>query len=380
MSKPVRHGKKWRVRWTDHNGKRHSEVYDTRADALFKLNEHRHHVGEVERNLRLPDPPKKTFDDVTDHWVKVRAAGKRSLACDESNIRAHLRPAFGGMLIARIGTEEIDRLKASKAHLHPNTLHHILTLLISLLRMALDLNWLRVMPKVKKPKIKLFSKDFHYLATKEDVARFLRSAKEEGELEFVLYATALYTGMRQGELASLCWSSVDFETRLILVATSWGGPTKNGEARHVPILDVLLPVLREWRLKCPGKYVFPNRDGGMFVKCARIFQETFHSILDRAGFPDVQRHGKLRSYIRFHDLRHTFASHWMMNGGDLFRLQAILGHASPQMTMRYAHLAPAAFSADWGRLGTHPLAPTGELLALPVAQAAASRDGGLASP
>ena len=183
MSKLVRHGTKWRVRWTDHNGKRQSEVYASRADALFKLNEHKHHVGEVQRNLRLPDPPKKTFDEVADHWLTVQAVGKRSLACDKSIIRAHLRPAFGGMLISRIGTEEIQRLKASKVHLHPVTLHHILTLLISLLRMALDLNWLRVLPKVKKPKLKLFSKDFHYLGMKEDVARFLRSAKEEGALD-----------------------------------------------------------------------------------------------------------------------------------------------------------------------------------------------------
>ena len=41
----------------------------------------------------------------------------------------------------------------------------------------------------------------------------------------------------------------------------------------------------------------------------------------------------------------------MMNGGDFFKLQAILGHASPQMTMRYAHLAPAAFAEDYGRFG-----------------------------
>ena len=63
-----------------------------------------HHVGEVQRNLRLPDPPKKTFDEVADYWLTVRAAGKRSLSCDKSIIRAHLRPAFGGVLITRIGT------------------------------------------------------------------------------------------------------------------------------------------------------------------------------------------------------------------------------------------------------------------------------------
>jgi len=364
VSKPIRHGKNWRIRWIDENGKRKSEVYSKKEDAVFKLREHEHHAEQVRRRLRSPDPQDVLFDDIADYWLSVRAVAKRSKACDESILRAHLRPAFSGKRLAAIGVKEIDAFKASKAHLHPNTLHHILTLFISLLRVAVELNWLRVMPVVKKPRIKLFSKDFYYLKTDEEIARLLRAAREEGEMEFALYTTAVTTGIRQGELAALLWANVDFETRLITVQASWNGPTKNGEARHVPILDALLPVLREWRLKCPGKYVFPNTEGGMYVKCARIFQESLHSILDRAGFPRVQRHGKLRRYIRFHDLRHSFASHWMMKGGDLFRLQAILGHASPQMTMRYAHLAPAAFAADWGRLGKPVTVAPGEVLTL----------------
>jgi len=55
--------------------------------------------------------------------------------------------------------------------------------------------------------------------------------------------------------------------------------------------------------------------------------------------------------ITFHALRHTFASHWMLKGGDIYRLQRILGHASIAMTQRYAHLAPAAFDQDHGRFG-----------------------------
>jgi integrase len=364
----------WRIRWIDENGTRRSEVYSKKDDAVFKLREHEHHVEQIRRRLRSPDPVDVRFDDVDDYWLKVRAANKRSRACDESILRAHLRPAFSGKRLAEIGVKEIDVFKASKGHLHLNTLHHILTLLISLLRVAVELNWLRVMPVVKKPRIKLFSKDFHYLRTEEEISRFLRSAKDEGEEEFALYSTAVYTGLRQGELAALLWANVDFATRLITVQASWDGPTKNGEARHVPILDVLLPVLREWRLRCPGKYVFPNSEGGMYARCARIFQESLQSILDRAELPRVQRHGKLRRYIRFHDLRHTFASHWMMKGGDLFRLQAILGHASPQMTMRYAHLAPAAFAADWGRLGK--AAPGTEATVLPLNPESGSvRDG-----
>lgn len=65
-------------------------------------------------------------------------------------------------------------------------------------------------------------------------------------------------------------------------------------------------------------------------------------------------------YITFHDLRHTFASYWVRQAGDLFRLQKILGHKSVTMTMRYAHLAPDAFASDYGRLGaTAPSAAGG---------------------
>jgi integrase len=92
--------------------------------------------------------------------------------------------------------------------------------------------------------------------------------------------------------------------------------------------------------------------GTMFQPSARVFQEVLHRVLDAAKFPKVQRNGKERPYMRFHDLRHTFASHWVARGGDLFKLQKILGHQSVQMTMRYAHLAPDAFNDDYGRLGT----------------------------
>jgi len=58
--------------------------------------------------------------------------------------------------------------------------------------------------------------------------------------------------------------------------------------------------------------------------------------------------------IRFHDLRHTFASHWVLKGGDIFKLQKILGHADQQMVQRYAHLAPEAYEKDRGIFGTKP--------------------------
>ncbi len=100
----------------------------------------------------------------------------------------------------------------------------------------------------------------------------------------------------------------------------------------------------------------------MFDRSARVFQETLHRVLKRAGFPMIEREGMERRYIRFHDLRHTFASHWVMKGGDLFKLQKILGHKTVQMTMRYAHLAPHAFSEDFQRFGHSSLLSEGRVL------------------
>ena len=194
-------------------------------------------------------------------------------------------------------------------------------------------------PRIRKPRIPLFSNDFNYLRTEEELNRFLDAALQEGEMVFTLYAAAIYTGMREGELAGLHWDDVDFEKRLITVQRSFLGPTKANDVRYVPILDPLLHILKMWRLRMPGQLVFQNRDGGMQQRSARIFQEVLKRVLKRANFPQVKRNGKYRGYVVFHDLRHTFSSHWVMNEGDIFKLQKILGHKSLAMTMRYAHLA-----------------------------------------
>ena len=70
--------------------------------------------------------------------------------------------------------------------------------------------------------------------------------------------------------------------------------------------------------------------------------------------------------MRFHDLRHTFASQWVLKGGDLFKLQKILGHQSVQMTMRYAHLAPDAFREDYQRLNGASVGATPRMKSGPI--------------
>lgn len=365
MARPVKQLGKWRIRWMDADGRRCSEVYDEHADATFKLREHQLEGEQVRRGLRAAQPPDKTFNELCDYWIDKRAIRKRSRKDDESIIRRHLRPTFGPLKLREIGVARVDDFVLARAQLDKKTIANHLTLLISMMNVAVDLGWLAKGPKIKKPRVPLFTRDFHYLRTDDEVRRFLDAAFGEGEVVGALYSAAVYTGMREGELAGLRWEDVDLERRLITVQRSFDGPTKAEDVRYVPILDPLLPVLRAWRLRCPGAVVFPNRDGGMHQSAARIFQEVLHRVLDAAGLKPVERsNGKKRPYVTFHGLRHSFASHWVMCGGDLFKLQEILGHKSVQMTQRYAHLAPEAFAGDYGRLGKRAPTETAEVIAL----------------
>jgi integrase len=351
MTRPIKHYDKWRIRLVDAQGKRRSETFDTFAAAQRRLNELLVEKDEICAGRRAPIDHDKTFDELCDYWMQRRAPKKRSAKDDESIIRAHLRPFFGSSLLRMIGTERIDAYATEKGHLSQKTVANHLTLLKTMMNLAVDLGWLGRTPKVHKPRIPLFSADYQYLRTHEEIDRFLGAARHEGVLAHALYTVAVYTGLRAGELGGLHWADVDLDRRLLTVQRSFDGPTKAGDVRYVPILDPLLPVLREWRLAHPGQHVFTNRDGRPLQPSGRIYQEVFHRVLNRAGFPPIKVGGKELPYITFHDLRHTFASQWVANGGDIFKLQKILGHKSIQMTMRYAHLAPHAFVADYARLG-----------------------------
>jgi integrase len=352
VARPVRFRDKWRIRWVDESGHRQSDVYPTHREAEHQLRVKQTQVEERRRGLRPAEVPNKSFEELADYWVANRVPQKRSGHHDESIIRCHLRPTFGALKLRSLGVEEVDKLVVARQHLDPKTLANVLTLLGSMLAVAVDLHWLERAPKIRKPRVRLFSADFSYLRTDDEIQRVLRAARDQGEDVFALYATAIGTGMRAGELAALLWADVDFERRLICVQRSFDGPTKADDVRYVPILDALLAVLRQWRLACPGRLVFPNRDGAMLQRSARVFQEVLHRVLLAAGLPTIERKGKVRRYIVFHDLRHTFASQWVVHGGDLFKLQKILGHKTVQMTMRYAHLQPAAFASDYARLGS----------------------------
>lgn len=276
MSKPTKHYGRWRIRWTDETGKRRSEVHEDFKEASHALRQHEIEAEERRRGNRPSPPTPRSFADAAAYWEHHRAPQKRSHK-DDLSILKQLRSAFGPLSLATAPEwlPAIDRYVATQAgRLSPKTIANHLTLLGTILRLAVELEWMPKMPRIRKPKVRLISRDFSYLRSEDEIRRVLIAAEREGEAVAALYTTAVYTGMRAGELAGLHWADVDLEARLITVQRSFDGPTKADDVRYVPVLDPLLPVLRAWRLRHPGRLVFTNRDGAMLAPSGRVFQSS----------------------------------------------------------------------------------------------------------
>lgn len=310
--RPEKFRDKWRVRWLDHEGVRRAAFFDSFADAERKLRARKTEADDIKRGLRRATPADRTFSELADRWLETRANEKRSKAEDESIIRKHLRPALGALALRAIFGEHVERYKNERDSLSPKTVANHLTLLGTMLRLAVELGWLASAPIIRKPSVDPDDDtDQPWLRTEGEIVAVLEAARAEiepddpcSEIPVVLYSAAQFTGMRAGEIAGLRWSDVDLERRTIHVRRSYDGKTKTrASRRHVPIVDALLPTFRAWRLRCSiteGDFVFPNRAGRMHDESARVFQEVLHRVLDRAGFerPTAGRNKHVRSGTR----------------------------------------------------------------------------------
>ena len=181
-------------------------------------------------------------------------------------------------------------------------------------------------PRVKQ--LRVAHGDFQFL-TFEETPRFLKAAAPEWK---AFVTIALKTGLRVGELLALRWEDLDLVAgRLVVRRTLWRdqeGTPKGGRTREVPLSDEAIAVLRTHR-HLKGPYVFCEADGARLTH-GRV-KDVVPWTCSKAG---------LAKRLTTHDLRHTFASHLVMRGVALKAVQELLGHATIDMTMRYAHLSP----------------------------------------
>ncbi len=146
--------------------------------------------------------------------------------------------------------------------------------------------------------------------------------------------------MGQSEQLKLKWENVGFTAGTITVPKS-----KHGKARHVPMNDTVRALLRDLPSRLKSAYAFPSATGETPLDGRNLMNRVFLPALSDA---------KIKG-LRWHDLRHTFASRLVMAGVDLRTVQDLLGHKTIAMTERYSHLSPAHRLDAVQRLNQKPI-------------------------
>jgi len=280
------------------------------------------------------------FKDFAAKWLSdyAKISVKRSTYISyKSIVRLHLNPRFGKMFLHRISTSDIQKFvseKITKEKQSPKSVVNILVPFKEMFKHAVIWGYLKRDPSlyVKRPRVEQEEMDF---LNPEEIQLFLQNVNP---VYYVLFLTAVMTGMRRGELLALQWGDVDWNSNQISVRRSifrgeFLKPKTKNSIRRIVMSPVLRQVLEQHRLHGRNSdmdLIFSN-ENGLALDPENMIKREFHPALDRAG---------LRR-IRFHDLRHTYASLLISQGENIKFVQSQLGHASAKTTLdRYGHLMP----------------------------------------
>lgn len=311
---------RWYVEFS-HGGKRIRRL----ARGAETKTEAKAFLREIERQIDRGDyiPKKKKeilFELWADKFFEWSKLNKRSWKRDKIFMR-HLKSFFKGKLLQGISPMLIeDYKKKRKADVSGATVNRELSCLKHMLNKAIDEGILMKNP-VKK--VRFFHEDntIERILLPDEKERLI--SKSEGYIKAVIII-ALNTGMRRGEILNLDWSQIDFTNRYIKVEK-----TKSGKARTIPTNSLVLNTLRQLEQKKDHyEYIFWNSKSN---KPTQDVRKVFKKSCEAAGIKD----------LRFHDLRHNFASSLVENGVDIVTVSELLGHSNINLTAkRYSHPSP----------------------------------------
>lgn len=315
-----------------------------------KLNEAR---GDAARGLVFEDED-LTVGKYLDRWLadSVRDSVRTSTHERYGQIvRLHIKPVIGRVKLKSLTPAHVQGLYRDRldAGLSPATVGKTHVVLHKALKQAVRWNMIprNVTEAVTPPRP---APDEIRPLDAAQVAALLSAAS--GDRLEALYAVAVTTGGRQGELLALKWEDVDLEGKTLRIrrtltrskgTMSLGQPKTAKSRRTVPLTSRAVAALRSHRarqarekLKAGGFYedqglVFANEVGGI-TNPSNLRQRSFRTLLARAGLPAT---------TRFHDLRHTCATLLLSRGQHPKLVQELLGHASISITLdTYSHVLP----------------------------------------
>jgi len=352
----------WYVRYRDLDGRRKQRASHQPTKALARrfLLEVEGRVARGTVGIPEPTPDAPTVEALCARWLGEYRNPKIK---DLGRYRAHsaiglrrLLPYLGKVRLSALGPRELERARDLLAGAYPaaNTQRASFRPLSAALTWAVREGLIAQNP-VRGLPLPPRVQSLEYLSA-SDAARLLQVAHARAQAgrgalglqawsHFVAVALALHTGLRRGEIMGLRWSAIDLPAQQLTVAHSFGTLPKGGQPRHLRVPGALIPLLFQWRSRCPSTpegVLCPARYCGDWrMSCGRS-DHGLKALLRAAGCPPLRR--------GWHSLRHTFASMFIRSGGNLCALQKILGHYDVKMTLTYAHLAPDFLAQDMERI------------------------------
>lgn len=251
-------------------------------------------------------------------------------------LKNHIKPFFQEMKMFDVTPRIIEKfieVKQNINHLSNKTIKNILTMIKTVFNEAMKEGKIYKNPVYTHKKLQIQEHDMLFL-DKEEIKKVLSTAETHFPNFYPILLTAITTGLRQGEILALQWKDIDFEKKAITVNKTLyrnkiQAPKTKHSYRQVNMPDILCDILIKFR-KNDEDIVFPNQKGN-YTDPNNMVKRYFKPCLKLA---DVKE-------IRFHDLRHTFASLIIAKGADPKYIQCQMGHYSCQMSLdRYGHMMP----------------------------------------
>lgn len=333
-------GRRYIVWYADADGKGHYETLPAGSKLEDAVNRRADLTAKRARGEAVA-PTTETISELADRFLEECAPRLKPKTVETYRwaVDIHIKPKLGRKRAAKLTVDDVawfirqleregKKAWSIRACLSP------LSRMMALIGRRGAANPVRALDRGERPR-----NDARKMAilNTEEISKLLDSATSDRYRLFL--ATAVFTGLRLGELLALRWGDVDFERQAVIVRSS---KTESGE-REVVITPSLVVQLRRHKLASgysqTGDFVFVSQTGGPWhIRNAR--RRAFEAACEAAGIEGV----------RFHDLRHTYASLLIAQGEDATYVSDQMGHSSPMVTYRvYAKLFDPARRRDEAR-------------------------------
>ena len=311
------------------------------------LTEKLHQSIECYQDVELTEDSRMTLGEWLDRWLAEYKDGTirpGTLEGYRNYIENYIKPQLGGKQVSLITTQDVQRMyrrlksggrvredaEGSK-RLSDSTVRHIHTMLHGAMKAAVQAHIIPKNPTENATVPKSNYKPMQVL-NEQELDTFLQAVQNDDVWRDFFY-TELMTGLRRGEICALMWRGFDAKAGTLKISRTLHskgqgiyalGDTKTSQGNRTIILpESVAALLRARKKNSISQWIFPQPTSPELPMNPGTAYRRLKTLLEEAGLPS----------IRFHDLRHTFATLALQNGMDVKTLSAMLGHVSAATTL-----------------------------------------------